>query len=90
MAQVMDWTKRHPIGAFLAWFTAVGQGFAVIPLLFTNVPSEVFIFGSTVVGMLLPALIITRIVDGRAGLRRLWDRIVRVGVSPGWYAFALL
>jgi membrane protease YdiL (CAAX protease family) len=40
--------------------------------------------------MLLPALVITRIADGREGSRRLWERIVKVRVVPAWYVFALV
>jgi membrane protease YdiL (CAAX protease family) len=50
----------------------------------------VFIVGSTLFGLLLPALVITRIADGPDGLRALWRRAVDVRVSLGWYAFALL
>ena len=89
--QVMAWIKRHPIGAFLLWFTVVGQGFAFVPLIFPDVPSrQLFVVGSTLIGMLLPALVITRIADGREGYGRLWERIRNVRVPLGWYAFALL
>jgi membrane protease YdiL (CAAX protease family) len=83
---------RHPLGAFFAWFFTVGQTIAFIPILVHDlpVPRQVFIVGSTLIGLLLPAVVITRIVDGPAGLRAFWRRAVKVRVSLGWYAFALL
>jgi membrane protease YdiL (CAAX protease family) len=61
-----------------------------MPLIFPEAPSQLFILGSTLVGMLLPALVITRIADGREGNRRLWARILKVRIPLVWYAFALL
>ncbi len=46
--------------------------------------------GSTLFGLLLPALVITRIVDGPEGLRALWQRAVHLRVSLAWYALAVL
>jgi uncharacterized protein len=87
---IIAWIRHHPIGAFLVWFTVVGQGFALMPLRFPDVPSQPFIVASTLLGMLLPALVITRIADGPEGYRRLWERILKLRVGPSWYAFALL
>jgi uncharacterized protein len=61
-----------------------------MPLVDPDAPSQPFVVGSTLVGMLLPALVITRIADGRQGHRQLWERIGNVRVPLGWYAFALL
>jgi uncharacterized protein len=83
---------RHPLGAFFAWFFTVGQALAFIPVLVDDlpIPRQVFILASTLIGLLLPTVVITRIVDGPAGLRALWRRAFRVRMSLGWYAFALL
>jgi membrane protease YdiL (CAAX protease family) len=86
----MTWIERHPIGAYLLWFAVVGQAFAFMPLIFPAAPSQLFILGSTLLGMLLPALVITRIADGHEGYQRLWERILKVRVPLAWYAFALL
>lgn len=53
-------------------------------------PPQLFVVGSTLVGLLLPTLVITRIVDGPAGLRALWRRAVAVRVAAAWYALVLL
>jgi uncharacterized protein len=86
--------RRHPVPAFFAWFFTVGQALAFTPVIAQTrgvpLPVQPFICASTVLGLLLPALVITRVVDGPAGLRRLWADVVRVGVAPRWYALALL
>ena len=73
--------RRHPIGAFLGWFFTVGQAFVFTPLVFdVDISMQWFINASTLFGLLLPALVITRIVDGREGLRDLGGRIFRLRV----------
>lgn len=71
--------RRYPILSFLAWFFTVGQAFAFAPLyLDTSVPDQWFIIGSTIVGLLLPALVITWLVDGSEGLRAMGRRTLKV------------
>ena len=86
--------RAHPLGAFLAWFSTVGQALAFVPVVARGagvaVPGQPFVVASTLVGLLLPALVITRIVDGPEGLRRLWSRTVRVRLPLRWYALALV
>lgn len=41
-------------------------------------------------GPLIAALVLTGLRDGRAGLARLWKRMLIWRVHPGWYAFAFL
>ena len=73
--------RRHPIGAFLVWFFTVGQAFVFTPVIIDlDISMQWFINGSTLFGLLLPALVITRIVDGREGLRDLGRRIFRLRV----------
>jgi membrane protease YdiL (CAAX protease family) len=86
--------RRRPLTSFLLWFFTVGQVFAFAPLVAraygVELPFQVFIVGSTLFGLLLPALVITRLVDGREGLRTFLRRSVAVWVSLRWYAVALL
>lgn len=83
--------RRHPITAFLVWFFTVGQAFAFAPIyLDTAVPEQAFITASTLIGLLLPAVVITRIVDGPEGLRALWDRIVKVRAPLRLYVVGVL
>ncbi len=88
---VVGFVRRHPLGAFFAWFFTVGQIIAFIPVVAdTPLPQHVYIVGSTLLGLLLPTFVITRIVDGPAGVRALWQRAVHVRAAAAWYALALL
>jgi uncharacterized protein len=86
--------RAHPVGAFLLWFFTIGQAFAFAPVIARgsglDLPAQPFIVGSTLVGLLLPALVITRVVDGPEGLRALWAGVTRVRVPLRWYALALV
>ncbi len=92
---VVGFVRAHPVGAFLLWFSTVGLALSFTPVVLrgaldVDVPRQPFIVASTVVGLLLPALVITRIVDGPEGLRALWARTVHVRVPLRWYALALI
>ena len=87
--------RRHPVASFLAWCVPVSQAIAFQPVLApelygVHLPTAPFIAVANLVGLLLPALVITRIVDGPAGLRALWCRTVRVRTGLRWYAVALV
>ena len=84
--------RRHPLLSFFVWFFTVGQAFAFLPVLVpgTGVAHQTFIIASTLVGLLLPTLLITYLVDGRDGIRALWRHIAKVKVGAGWYGLALI
>jgi uncharacterized protein len=85
------WIARHPLAAFFGWFFTVGQAFAFTPLLVdTGLPDQVFLIASTLLGLFLPAVVITRIVDGPDAARRFLRRFVAVGAPARWYALVLL
>jgi hypothetical protein len=86
--------RRRPLSAFFLWFFTVGQAFAFTPMIarhygVTLFP-QIFIDLSTVVGLLLPAVVITRVVDGPEKVRELWRRSFAVRVRPRWYVLALV
>lgn len=85
---------RHPLVAFFLWFFTVGQAFAFAPKVAARLgstwPPEFFIWGSSVFGLLLPALVLTRLREGPAGLARLVRDTFRVRVPLGWYAAVLV
>ena len=83
---------RHPIAVFLAWFFTVGQALAFTPLVIGAAlgPAQLFIVASTLVGLLLPALVITRVVDGPGAVRALLARAVALRAGIGWYLLALV
>jgi membrane protease YdiL (CAAX protease family) len=92
---VTEWVRRHPIAAFLAWFFPVGWAIAFIPFIAqtvwgTELAMEPFIVVSTWLGLLLPVLVITSIVDGRQGLGVLRRQVTRIRAGIGWYALGLL
>lgn len=91
---LVRFVRRRPLVSFLIWAYTVGQ---VLPWSVTlaGLADRTWLMAgtvvvSTLVGLLLPALVITRVVDGPEGLRRLWRRAVKVRVGPVWYAAALL
>ena len=90
---LVGFVRRRPLTAWLAWFFTVGQAFAFTPVVAraygVELPFQVFVIGSTLVGLLLPAVVITRIVDGPEGLRDLLRRSVAAWVALRWYALAL-
>lgn len=87
--------RRHPIGSFLAWAFTVGQAIAFIPIIAratqdVRLPTAPFVVAANLVGLLLPALVVTRVVDGPEGLHRLWHSTFRVRTAPRWYWLALV
>lgn len=91
---LVRFVRRHPLAAFLLWFFTIGQALAFTPVVANasgaDLPVQPFVVASTLVGLLLPSLVITRIVDGPAGLRALWGRAVQTRVAVGWYLLAVL
>jgi membrane protease YdiL (CAAX protease family) len=89
--------QRRPVGVYfsLAFLLSYG-GFVVVdgPKLARLEPIQPFdallLFPVLVVGVGLLGIILTAIVDGRAGLRDLFSRMGRWRVNVGWYAAALL
>ena len=87
---VVSFVRRRPLTAFFLWFFTVGQAFAFVPVLVDVPAPQVFIDLSTVVGLLLPALVITRVVDGPDALRALLRSSFAWRIAPRWYVLALL
>ncbi|WP_122263138.1 CPBP family intramembrane glutamic endopeptidase [Ornithinimicrobium cerasi] len=80
--------------SFFLWAYTVGQ---VLPwsVMLAGLADRAWLLSgsvvvSTLVGLLLPALVITWIADGPEGLRRLWRRAVKMRVGLAWYAAAFL
>lgn len=87
--------RRYPLAAFLLWLSTVGLAIGFIPVIAKAgwaiaLPLQPFAIAETVVGALLPAVVITRIVDGSQGLRDLGRHAFRLRVPARWYAFSLL
>jgi membrane protease YdiL (CAAX protease family) len=86
--------RRHPVAALLMWFFTVGQLLAFLPRIAeaqgVELSVPLFVTASNLVGLLLPALVLTWLCDGRAGLRALRDRILTWRRNPWWYVFAVV
>jgi membrane protease YdiL (CAAX protease family) len=88
---------RHPIAAYFAlaygitWAAILGiLGSLGFDLLLVGVTEAFAIFGFMVAGPSLAGLLLTALVDGRAGLAALVSAIRHVRVPLRWYALALL
>ncbi len=91
---VIRFIRRRPLVSFFLWAYTVGQ---VLPwsVMLAGLADRAWLLSgsvvvSTLVGLLLPALVITWIADGPEGLRRLWRRAVKMRVGLAWYAAAFL
>ncbi|WP_165968694.1 CPBP family intramembrane glutamic endopeptidase [Arthrobacter crusticola] len=86
--------RRHPIAALLVWFFTVGQLLAFLPRIVeaqgVELSVPLFVTASNLIGLLLPALVLTWLCDGRAGLRALRDRILTWRRNPWWYVFVVI
>lgn len=86
--------RRHPLAAFFAWFFTVGQALAFIPVVAAaageDVARQPFIVASTLIGLLLPALVITAVTEGPDAVRALLRSAVAWRRSVGWYVLALV
>ena len=86
--------RRRPLVSFLLWAYTAGQVLPWSVMLAGQADRAWLLAGavvfSTLVGLLLPALVITRIVDGPEALRGLWRRAVKMRVGLVWYAAAFL
>jgi len=90
--------KRHPLTTYFALAYALTWIF-VIPIMLSqrglgliNLPDSlllVFLLVSTYSGPLPAALIMTSILEGREGRRRLWRRVFQWRVGIGWYLLVL-
>jgi membrane protease YdiL (CAAX protease family) len=92
--QVVGWTARHPVAALLVWSFTVGQAVAFIPVMASTrgveLPVQPFTTASTWVGLLLPALALTWLVDGRPATRALLIRLTPARRPVRGYALALV
>jgi uncharacterized protein len=87
--------RRFPLGAFMAWFFTVGQAIAFIPVVArsaydVDLAAAPFLITAALVGLLLPAIVITWITDGSQGVRALRRRSLAYRVPARWYVLAVV
>ena len=92
-----SWVQRHPLVAYFA-IAFIGTWAAVIPLALStgfnlitlpDVVTILLFFLSPYLGPMLGAVIVTRITEGGAGVRKLLKRIVQWRVGVVWYLAAI-
>jgi uncharacterized protein len=76
---------RHPVAAFLLLVFVITGVLAALPI-----PDLAFGPIENILGAALPAVIVTAVVGGRAGVRDLARRALRWRVPLRWYAVSLL
>jgi len=80
---------RHPVGSFLVAAYAIFWA-SWLPVLFLGAPPRVFSALGAILGLALPAFLVTAAADGTPGVRDLVGRALRWRVGIGWYLAALL
>jgi len=95
--QEQSWIHRHPLVAYFI-IAFAGTWLAILPLVLSaglnlfplpDAASVLLFFISPYAGPMLGALIVTRVIEGGAGVRALLKRIVQWRVGVFWYLAAL-
>jgi CAAX protease family protein len=99
MKTITAFIKRHPVLTFYALAFVLSWGGILIvvggPGGYPGTPEQVaqlflFVMLAWLAGPSVASLLVTGLVDGRAGLRELLSRLLKWRVSARWYAVALL
>lgn len=98
MSNVKTFIKQYPVPTYFVLTFAISWGgfiLAVGPGGFANTDvwqttSLAFAVMAMLAGPTIAGLLMTGIVDGRAGFRQLLSRLLKWRVSIKWYAFAIL
>jgi uncharacterized protein len=85
----MSFVGRHPVLSYLVLAFAIFW-VSWLPVLLLSAPPRPFSAVGAILGLALPALLVTAATDGRAGVRDLLRRTLRWRVAVGWYLLAIL
>jgi membrane protease YdiL (CAAX protease family) len=81
--------SRHPVASFLVVAYAIFWA-SWMPVLFLGAPPRPFTAIGALLGLALPAFVVTAATEGRAGVLDLLRRTLRWRVGIGWYLLAAL
>jgi membrane protease YdiL (CAAX protease family) len=81
--------RQYPVASFLLAAYVIFWA-CWMPVLFLDAPPRLFSAIGAILGLALPAFLVTAAVDGRPGVRDLLRRTLRWRVGIGWYLFAAL
>jgi membrane protease YdiL (CAAX protease family) len=81
--------RRRPLTTFLALVFGIGWPMLVLPLL-AGVPADPFLLGLVFLGLLAPALLVSRLAGGPGAARRLLSRATRWRFGATRWAVILL
>jgi membrane protease YdiL (CAAX protease family) len=98
MTTIKAFIKKHPVLTYFTLTFAISWGGILMVIgpggiLGTREVSEglmPFVYLATLLGPSLAGILLTGLVDGRAGFRELLSRLLRCRVGARWYAVALL
>jgi uncharacterized protein len=82
-------TRRRPVTTFLALVFGIGWPMLTVPLL-AGVPADPFLLGLVFVGLLTPALLVSRLAGGRGATKRLLARTTQWRFGAARWAVILL
>ena len=80
---------RRPVVSFLVAAYVVFWA-SWMPVLFLGAPPRLFSAVGAILGLALPAFVVTAATEGRAGVRDLLRRVLRWRIGVGWYLLAAL
>jgi uncharacterized protein len=84
-----SFVRRHPMASFLLAAYVIFWA-TWMPVLFLGAPPRLFSSLGAILGLALPAFLVTAITNGKAGVRDLLHRTLRWRVGIGWYLLAVL
>jgi hypothetical protein len=86
---VTSFVGRHPVASYLVVAFAIFWA-SWMPVLLFGAPPRLFSAVGAILGLALPAFLVTAATEGRAGVHDLLRRTLRWRVGIGWYLLAIL